>query len=58
MDFSKTPRSQFYNEAKGVNMSYEDYYRDFYDLPVTDHKQPLIKVVGRVKRELNKEGNF
>lgn len=39
-------------------MTYEDYYKEAYGLSVRNNKQPLLKVVGRYRREINKEGKL
>lgn len=48
--FNLNPESTFYNEKKGVKMTYKEYYKDAYGLTVTNNKQPLLKVVSRYRK--------
>jgi len=56
IDYSKTPLSTFHNEKKGVNMTYQDYYKEVYGLNIRNNKQPLIKVEKSVKKQIAKGG--
>ena len=47
IDYDLNPLSKFHNEKKGVQMSYQDYFKEAYGLKVSNTKQPLLKVVGR-----------
>lgn len=33
-------------------ITYESYYKEVYGLKITNNKQPLLKVVGRMRREI------
>lgn len=52
INFDLSPKSSFHNESKGCNMSYEEYYKNVYGLKVKNNSQPLLKVVGRMRKEI------
>ena len=33
-------------------MTYKEYYKEAYGLEVTNNRQPLLKVVGHLKKEI------
>lgn len=33
-------------------MTYADYYKEAYGISIRNNKQPLLKVVGRVRKEI------
>ena len=46
------PKSTFHNEKIGASMTYEEYYQKVHMLKVGNNRQPLLKVVGRIKKEI------
>lgn len=57
IDYSLSPLSKFHNEKKGVEMTYETYFKEAYGLKVSNTRQPLLKVVGRYN-QVHKNGKI
>ena len=45
-----SPMSTFYNNKKGAETTYLDYYRDVYGIKITNIKQPLLRAVKSIKK--------
>ena len=54
VDFAQSPVSKFNNERKGQMMTYEEYFKEAYNIKVTNHKQPLLKVTAKVEKQIQK----
>lgn len=52
VDYSKNPKDTFYHEKLEKDITFKEYYEKFYNLKVYDLKQPLVKVLKRIKQEV------
>lgn len=50
----ESPRTKFYYDKEGKEISFQEYYTVCYNITVTNTRQPLIKVVSRIKKEIKK----
>lgn len=51
-----TPKDEFYHDKRAGKITYADYYKEAYGLTVSVKNQPLIEVVLRTEKTLNKDG--
>jgi aubergine-like protein len=58
IDYTQTPKSTFYHESQAGKITYAQYYQDKYQLKVTQFNQPLIEVIARTEKRINKEGKL
>lgn len=53
--FDKNPRSTFYNERRGKNMTFLEYFQEYYKITPKQLDQPLFETVINVRYEIKGE---
>ena len=53
-----TPNSKFYHDKRAGLVTFAEYYAESYGIKVTAPKQPLLEVVLRKEKKMNKEGQL
>ena len=51
-----TPQDTFYHQKKAGKISFAKYYEESYSLKITMKNQPLIEVILRTEKKMNKKG--
>jgi len=54
--FDMTPQSTFYHEKRAGQITYAKYYEESYSLKTKAPKQPLLEVIIRTEKRMNKDG--
>lgn len=58
IDRKQTPLSEFYHEKREGKITYAEYYKQAYGLKIQQMNQPLIEVVLRTDKKINKNGQL
>ena len=51
--YNETPLTKFYNSKENKEITYRDYFLACYGLKIYNTRQPLIRVLSRVKKEIH-----